>query len=117
MLGTVMRTQHPALVYTAARVVLFLLVLLVLSLTGISGLLLWALAFVISALLSYVLLSGQRDAMSNVLSNRLSRRRERGSGGLRARLEEGAKMEDEDQLEAADRGAGHTGPAGAGTAR
>lgn len=116
-----MRTQHPALVYTAARVVLFLLVLLVLSLTGISGLLLWALAFVISALLSYVLLSGQRDAMSNVLSSRLSRRRERGSRGLRARLEEGAKMEDEDQpadqLEAADRGAGHTGPAGAGTAR
>jgi membrane protein implicated in regulation of membrane protease activity len=113
-----MRTQHPTLFYTAARVVLFLVVLLVLSLTGIGGLLLWALAFVISALLSYVLLSSQRDAMSGVLNSRLSSRRERG-GGLRARLEEGAKMEDEEgeQLEAADRGAGHGGPAGAGTAR
>jgi membrane protein implicated in regulation of membrane protease activity len=97
--------------------VLFLVVLLVLSLTGISGLLLWALAFVISALLSYVLLSRQRDAMSSVLSNRLSHRRERGAG-LRARLEEGAKLEDDDeQLESADHGAGHTGPADAGTAR
>ncbi|HZR51144.1 MAG TPA: DUF4229 domain-containing protein [Streptosporangiaceae bacterium] len=99
-----MRTQHPTLVYTSARVVLFLVVLLVLSLTGIGGLLLWVLAFVISALLSYVLLSRQRDAMSGVLAGRLSKKRERGTG-LRARLEEGAKMEDED-LEAADRGAG-----------
>jgi len=123
-----MRTQHPTLVYTSARVVLFLVVLLVLSLTGIGGLLLWVLAFVISALISYVLLSKQRDAMSGVLNSRLSEKRERGAG-LRARLEEGAKMEDEvsstgenrppgpTRLEAADRGAGHTGPAGAGTAR
>lgn len=104
MLGAVMRTQHPTLVYTAARVVLFLVVLLVLSLTGIGGLLLWVLAFVISALLSYVLLSRQRDAMSGVLTTRLSKKR---GTGLRARLEEGAKMEDEDEdLEAADRGAG-----------
>lgn len=112
-----MRTQHPTLVYTSARVVLFLVVLLVLSLTGIGGLLLWVLAFVISALISYVLLSKQRDAMSGVLNSRLSKKRERGAG-LRARLEEGAKMEDEEEgLEAADRGAGHTGPAGAGTGR
>ena len=92
-----MRTQHPALVYTGARVVLFLVVLLVLSLTGIGGLLLWALAFVISALLSYVLLARQRDAMSGVLSSRLNSKRRRGAG-LRARLEEGAKMEDEEQV-------------------
>jgi hypothetical protein len=91
-----MRTSHPTLVYTSARIVLFLFVLLILSLVGVGGLLLWALAFIISALLSYVLLSRQRDAISAALSGRVGGRRERGTG-LRARLEAGARMEDEEQ--------------------
>jgi len=94
-----MRTTHPTLIYSSARVVLFLLVLLILNLVGVGGLLLWILAFVISALLSYVLLSRQRDAMSGALTGRLGGRRDRGAG-LRARLEAGARMEDDEQQDA-----------------
>ena len=73
---------------------------------GLSGLLLWVLAFAVSMLVSYVLLSSQRDAMSAALAGRLEQRRQRSGGGLRARLEAGTRMEDddEDELQAADRG-------------
>ncbi len=91
--------------YTSARILLFVVSIIVLHLIGIGGLLLWALAFVISMLVSYVLLAKQRDAMSAAFAGRLANRRRRGAG-LRARLEEGARMEDEDELEAADRGPG-----------
>jgi hypothetical protein len=88
--------MRTTLAYTSARVVLFLFALLLLSLAGLGGFLLWALAFLISALLSYVLLSRQRDAMSAALAGRLRGRTGRKPRlSWRARLEAGARAEDE----------------------
>jgi hypothetical protein len=50
---------------------------------------------VVSGILSFVLLSRQRDVMSGALMARLKSRRPRGPG-FRARLEEGARAEDRD---------------------
>lgn len=61
--------------YTVARVLLFLLVGVVLSLLGLHGLLLVAVALVISGLLSYVVLRPQRDAMARFVADRVERRR------------------------------------------
>lgn len=124
---TIMRST---VAYASARVLLFVVSIIVLHVIGIGGFLLWALAFVISMLVSYVLLSKQRDSMSAALAGRLANRR-RGPAGqpgsegtrglglrgrlesLRAGLEEGARVEDQDGeadqpdgLEAADRGSG-----------
>jgi hypothetical protein len=57
--------------------------------------LLLVLALVVSGIASYVLLSRQRDRMSGALIGRLRNGRQRASG-FRARLEEGARAEDED---------------------
>ncbi|HEX4257645.1 MAG TPA: DUF4229 domain-containing protein [Streptosporangiaceae bacterium] len=81
--------------YTASRVTLFLVVLLLLDLAGARGLLLIALALLISGLLSYVLLSRQRDAMAGSLSQRLSGVRGRATD-FRDRLNEGTRAEDTD---------------------
>ena len=65
-----------------------------LYLAGARGILLLALAFVVSALASYVLLSKQREAMSGALNRRLNRvgpQRRR----VPQRLEEGAAAEDD----------------------
>ena len=100
-----MRTTNATLVYTSARILLLVLSLLVLHFgAGLGGLSLWVFAFAVSMLLSYVLLSRQRDAMSGAITSRLEQRRQHSGGGLRARLEEGARMEDddEDELQAAD---------------
>ena len=87
--------MRPALTYTAARILLFVATLGLLYLTGARGLLLFALALLASGILSYVLLSRQRDAMSLSLFNRIggtkSRMREFGN-----RIDEGAKAEDRD---------------------
>jgi hypothetical protein len=53
--------------YTAARFAIFLATAAVLALLGARGLLLLALAVLISGIVSYVLLSGQRDAMSSAV--------------------------------------------------
>jgi TctA family transporter len=90
MLDAVMRTT---LAYTSARIVLLVVAVVLLYLAGARGLLLIALAFVVSGILSFVLLSRQRDAMSGALLARLKNGR---TGGIRARLEEGARAEDED---------------------
>jgi len=50
---------------------------------------------VVSGIASFVLLSRQRDVMSGALMARLKNRRTRGPG-FGARLEEGARAEDED---------------------
>ena len=111
---TIMRST---LAYSSSRILLFVVCVIVLHVIGIGGLLLWALAFVISMLVSYVLLSKQRDAMSAALAGRLANRRKRGPSprgirSLRARLEEGARMEDQDNgpanegLQPAERGSG-----------
>ena len=87
--------MRTTLAYTAARLVLFLVALLLLDLAGARGLLLIALALLISAILSYVLLSRQRDAMAGTLSHRLRGVRGRASD-FRARLDEGTRAEDTD---------------------
>jgi hypothetical protein len=74
--------------YTAARILLFAATLGLLYLVGARGLLLVALALVISGIVSFVVLSRQRDAMSGVIASRI--------GGFRERLDEGARVEDDD---------------------
>ena len=92
MLGVVMRAT---LAYTSARIVLLVVSVVLLYLVGARGLLLLALAFVVSGIASFVLLSRQRDVMSGALMARLKNRRPR-RPGFRARLEEGARAEDQD---------------------
>jgi hypothetical protein len=77
---------------------------------GARGLLLLALALVVSGIASYVLLAKQRDRMSGALSNRLGSGRRR-LKDFSARLEEGASVEDQDddELQAADSGTGSAG--------
>ena len=74
----------------AARVSVVLLYL-----AGARGLLLLALAFVVSGIASFVLLSRQRDIMSGALMAHLKNGRARVTS-FRARLEEGTRAEDED---------------------
>ena len=85
--------MRTAAFYTISRLLLFVVVLLLLDLVGARGLLLVALALLISGLLSYVLLSRQRDAMAGSLTGRLRRRT---STSFRDRLNEGARAEDSD---------------------
>ena len=85
--------MRATLAYTSARIVLLLVALVLLYLVGARGLLLLALAFVVSGITSFVLLSRQRDKMSGALLARLQNRR---TMGFRARLEEGARAEDDD---------------------
>jgi hypothetical protein len=67
---------HPLVVYTLSRFGLFLVTLGVLYLVGMRGFWLLILAFLVSGLASYVLLSRQRDAVSE----RIVRKRERRDG-------------------------------------
>ena len=87
--------MRATLAYTSARIVLLLVSAILLYLAGARGLLLLVLAFMVSGIVSFVLLSRQRDVMSGALMARLKNRRARGPG-FRARLEEGARAEDED---------------------
>ena len=87
--------MRTTLAYTSARIVLLVVSVVLLYLAGARGLLLLALAFVVSGIASFVLLSRQRDAMSGALMARLKNGRAR-TGGFRARIEEGTRAEDED---------------------
>jgi hypothetical protein len=63
---------HPVVVYTASRILLFLVTLGLLALVGLRNpLALLVASFLISGVASYVLLSKQRDAMSARISDRL----------------------------------------------
>ena len=88
----VMRTT---LVYTISRILMLVTSLIVLYLIGARGLLLLALACLVSGIASFVLLSRQRDVMSGALMARI-RNGQRRATGFRARLEEGARAEDDD---------------------
>jgi hypothetical protein len=87
--------MRATLAYTSARIVLLVVSAVLLYLVGARGLLLLALAFAVSGIASFVLLSRQRDVMSGALMARLKNRRPR-SPGFRARLEEGTRAEDQD---------------------
>jgi len=87
--------MRTTLAYTSARILLLVASLILLYLVGARGLLLLALACVVSGIASFVLLSRQRDRMSGALMARIGTRQRRGAG-FRARLEEGARAEDDD---------------------
>ena len=87
--------MRTALAYTSARFVLFLIALVLLYFAGARGLLLAALALLVSGIASFVLLSRQRDVMSGALTNRLRGVRARASE-FRTRLSEGTRAEDQD---------------------
>ncbi len=87
--------MRATLAYTSARIVLLVVSVVLLYLAGARGLLLLALALVVSGIASYVLLSRQRDKMSGALMARLMNGRNRATS-IRARLEEGARAEDKD---------------------
>lgn len=81
------RRPHAILRYTTLRLALFVLALIVLWLVRIrDGVLLVAIALVLSGLASFVLLAGQRDAMSAQLHEAAQRRRVKGQ--LRAARED-----------------------------
>jgi hypothetical protein len=87
--------MRAALSYTSARIVLFLVALVLLYFAGARGLLLAALALLVSGVASFVLLSRQRDIMSGALASRLGRVRNR-AAELNTRLDEGTRAEDDD---------------------
>lgn len=87
--------MRTGLAYTSARILLLVISMGLLYLAGARGILLLGLAFVVSALASYVLLSKQRDLMAGALNRRLSKVGRR-AAEFRSRLEEGAAAEDVD---------------------
>ena len=90
-----MTVMRATLAYTSARILMLVVAIIVLYLVGARGLLLLALACVVSGIASFVLLSRQRDVMSGALMSRIKTGRRR-AAGFRARLEEGSRAEDED---------------------
>jgi Protein of unknown function (DUF4229) len=87
--------MRTGLAYTSARILLLVVAVILLYLAGARGIVLLALAFVVSALASYVLLYRQRNMMSDALNRRLNRVG-RKAADFRARIDEGAAAEDDD---------------------
>jgi hypothetical protein len=87
--------MRATLAYTSARILLLVGSIILLYLAGARGLLLLALACVVSGIASFVLLSRQRDVMSRALMARI-RTGQRRVARFRARIEEGAQAEDDD---------------------
>ena len=79
--------MRPTLAYTSARILLFVAALVLLYLAGARGALLLALAIVVSGVVSFIVLSRQRDQMSGALASRLR--------NWRSRLDEGTRAEDD----------------------
>ncbi|MBI4941584.1 MAG: DUF4229 domain-containing protein [Actinobacteria bacterium] len=84
----------PFLKFTVLRLALFLVALVTFSWLGAGTLLAVALAAVVSALLSYVLLRGPREELASTVHDRIQRRLEAGearsSAGSRRRAEDDA---------------------------
>lgn len=80
--------MRTTIAYTTARILLFVVVTIVLYLVGARGLLLLGGALLVSGIVSYVVLSRQRDKMSAALTARMQ--------GFRGRLDAGTQAEDDD---------------------
>jgi hypothetical protein len=80
--------MHATFIYTTSRILLFAVVLGVLYLVGARGLLLIGAAVLISGIVSFIVLSRQRDAMSGAITSRIT--------NFRERLDEGTRAEDDD---------------------
>jgi len=102
--------MRTGLAYTSARILLLVISVVLLYLAGARGFLLLALAFVISALASYVLLSRQRETMAGALNRRLGRMTAKATE-FRERLEDGAAAEDPDVPDVPDDAADAEGAA------
>jgi hypothetical protein len=89
--------MRSTLAYTSARILLFVAATGVLYLAGARGLLLLGLALVVSGIVSFVVLSRQRDAMSAAISGRIGGVRGR-IDGFRGRIDAGAGAEDDDRV-------------------
>jgi Mn2+/Fe2+ NRAMP family transporter len=74
--------------YTGARFLIFAAMFGVLWAIGVRGFALFGLALVISGIISFVVLSRQRDVMSGSITSRI--------GNFRQRLDEGTRAEDDD---------------------
>jgi hypothetical protein len=74
--------------YSLARLLLFAVAFELMYLVGARGLLLFGVALVISGIISFVVLSRLRDAMSGAITSRIS--------SFRERLDEGSRAEDDD---------------------
>jgi len=95
--------MRTGLAYTSARILLLVISVVLLYLAGARGILLLALAFVISALasyVSYVLLSRQREVLAGALNRRLGRVTAKATE-FRERLDEGTAAEDPEDTEGA----------------
>ena len=95
--------MRTGLAYTSARILLLAISVMLLYLAGARGFLLLALAFVISALASYVLLSRQREVMAGALNRRLSKMTSK-AAEFRGRIEDGAAAEDETEADETEDG-------------
>jgi hypothetical protein len=80
--------MRATLSYTLLRILIFFGVALILALFGVHGLTLIAVALIVSAIISLLLLSRLRDRMSASLANRV--------GKFSAKLDEGTRGEDVD---------------------
>lgn len=80
--------MRDTLAYTVARILLFIIALVLIFLAGARSLLLVGLALLVSGIASYVLLARQRERMAASLSA--------GLRSLRGRLDEGTRAEDRD---------------------
>jgi len=98
------RASHATLRYTTMRLAIFVVALGLLWLVRVRGVLLVALALLISGLASYALLRPQREAMSAQLAAASARRRERAR--IRAAREDACQDDDEDQDNTADNAGG-----------
>jgi Protein of unknown function (DUF4229) len=87
--------MRTTLAYTSARILLLVVSIILLYLIGARGLLLLALACIVSGIASFVLLSRQRDVMSGALAKRIRNGQGR-VAAFRSRIEEGARAEDDD---------------------
>jgi hypothetical protein len=80
--------MRSTIAYTTARILLFVAVTGLLYLVGFRSVLLLGLALLVSGIVSYVLLSRQRDAMSSAITSHLH--------GFRGRLDAGSRAEDDE---------------------
>jgi cell division protein FtsW (lipid II flippase) len=80
--------MRPTLFYSVLRIGLFAIAFLLLYLAGARSWLLLGLAALISAVVSYFVLSAQRNAMAGVVNRRLTT--------FRHRLDAGTRAEDDD---------------------
>jgi hypothetical protein len=88
------RIKHATLRYNTLRLAIFVLALALLWLVRVKGLLLVALALLISGLASYVFLRGQRDLMLAQIAEGLGRRRAKAA--VRAAREDHLQPEQDD---------------------